>query len=44
MDPWQVLGLVTAPLHLEVLLEEAQEPINIEANVDIIWRAVASSE
>lgn len=44
MDPWQVLGLVKAPLHLEVLLEEAQEPINIEANVDIIWRAVASSE
>lgn len=44
IDPGQVLGLVTAPLHLEVLLDEAQEPVNIEANVDIIWRAIASSE
>ncbi|MDI9907999.1 hypothetical protein [Rhodococcus sp. IEGM 1406] len=44
IDPGQVLGLVTAPLHLEILLDEAQEPVNIEANVDIIWRAIASSE
>lgn len=44
IEPGRVLGLVTAPLHLEVLLDEAQEPVNIEANVDIIWRAIASSE
>lgn len=44
IDPGQILTLVTAPLHLEALLDEAHAAVDIEATIDLIWRSISTGE